>query len=225
MRIYTRAFVFLFVAGTAFAHQPRLVGDRPSIEVRDPEISQAFYARLAGDPQTYTIRIEVPLRLYVNILVPDVQGIETDYEAVISRVAADRDEILARLDGRAYEWRPFYEPFGGDRYKLGPEYDELVPPGTYVVIVTSPDNLGKYVLAVGKVEKFPLGEMVRTIFTLPKLKKYFGKSPLTAFFNLTGVFLLLATGALAGLAALFFLIRGRRRSRAAGPRRLSGGAP
>ena len=54
--------LFVLAAGAAFAHQPRLVNDRPSIIVRDPEISQAFYARLAGDPQTYDIRSDAPPR-------------------------------------------------------------------------------------------------------------------------------------------------------------------
>ncbi len=194
----------LVAAGPAFAHQPRLVGDRPLIEVRDPEISQAFYARLNGNPQTYDIRSDVPLRLYVNLLVPDIPGIETDYEAVISRETEGGGEVLARLDGKDYAWRPFFEPFGGDRYLLGPEFDEPVPAGAYTVVVSSPDNAGKYVLAVGKIEKFPPKEMARTIVALPKLKKFFGKSPWTAYFNLSGAFLLVTIGAIAGLTALFF---------------------
>jgi hypothetical protein len=196
--------LLLIVAGTAFAHQPRLVDDQPLIEVRNPEISQAFYARLAGSPQTYTIRSETPLRLYANILVPDIPGIDTDYEAAIFRETESPDNLLALLDGKAFDWRPFFEPFGGDHYKLGPEYDEQVPAGTYIVIVSSPDNRGKYVLAVGKVEKFPLKEMARTIVTLPKLKQYFEKSPLTAYFNLSGIFLLFVGGVLGGLGFLFF---------------------
>jgi len=199
------AFVlFVLAAGAAFAHQPRLVDDRPSIIVRDPEISQAFYARLAGNPQTYYIWSEAPLRLYVNLLVPDIPGIETDYEAAIFRETDGKEELLARLDGKAYAWRPFFEPFGGDRYLLGPEYDEQVSAGAYRVVVTSPDNAGKYALAVGKIEKFPPKEMARTIVALPKLKRYFDKSPWTALFNLSGAFLLAAIGAVAGLAALFF---------------------
>jgi len=195
---------FLFLSGAAFAHQPRFVGYTDTIEVSKPEISQAFYAELCGRPQTYVIRSEVSLRLYVNILVPDIRGIETDYEAVISRSTEAGDEILARLDGLSYDWRPFFEPFGGDRYKLGPEYDEDAPAGTYTVVVSSPDNHGKYALAVGKVEKFPPGEMIRTIGALPKLKSYFGKSPLTAFFNLSGAFLVLVAGAAVGLGVLIF---------------------
>jgi hypothetical protein len=199
-----KALLFLLVAGTALAHQPRLVNDRPSIEVRDPEISQAFYARLAGSPQIYVIRSQVPLRLYVNILVPDVPGVDMDYEAVITRKEAPSDHILALLDGKIYDWRPFYEPFGGDHYRLGPEYDDNVPAGTYTIVVSSPDNQGKYVLAVGKKERFPPGEMARTIVTLPELKKYFGKSPWTAYFNLSGVFLLVVTGLVVGLTIAIF---------------------
>ena len=193
------------LAGAAFAHQPRLIGDKPSVEVRNPEISQAFYARLAGGPQSYYIRSNKTLRLYVNILVPDLPGIDTDYQAVIYRTSEAPENVIARLDGRIFAWKPFFEPFGGDRYLLGPEYDQDVPAGTYIVVVSSPDLQGKYALAVGKQEKFPIGEIVRTIGLLPSLKKeFFGKSPLTAFFNLTGVFLLVAVGAAAGLAALFF---------------------
>jgi len=196
--------LFVLAAGTAFAHQPRLVYDRPSIAVRDPEISQAFYARLAGNPQTYHIRSEAPLRLYVNLLVPDIPGIETDCEAAIFRETCGEAELLARLEGKSHSWRPFFEPFGGDRYLIGPEYDEQVPAGAYAVVVTSPDNTGKYVLAVGKIEKFPPKAMARTLVTLPGLKRYFGKSPLTAYFNLSGVFLAVTIGAVAGLASLFF---------------------
>jgi hypothetical protein len=203
-RCWIPVILSLLVAGTAFAHQPRFIDNRPSIEVRNPEISQAFYARLAGSSQSYYIRSDVPLRLYVNLLVPDIAGIDTDYEAVISRETGSGEEVLAKLDGKGYEWRPFFEPFGGDHYLLGPEYDDQVPAGTYIVTVSSPDNAGKYALAIGKIEKFPPKEMARTIVALPKLKKYFGKSPWTAYFNLSGAFLLVAVGAVVGLGALFF---------------------
>ena len=196
--------LFVLASGAAFAHQPRFVNDRPSIIVRDPEISQAFYARLSGNPQTYHIRSEAPLRLYVNLLVPDIAGSETDYEAAIFRETGGEAELLARLEGKTHSWRPFFEPFGGDRYLIGPEYDEQVAAGAYTVVVTSPDNTGKYVLAVGKIEKFPPGAMARTIIALPKLKRYFDKSPWTAYFNLSGAFLLVTIGAVAGLATLFF---------------------
>ena len=206
--------LFVLAAGTALAHQPRLVGDKPSIEVRTPEVSQAFYARLAGGPQTYYIRSDKPLRLYLNLLVADQPGIDTDYQAILYHTDDSPANVIARLDGPSFAWKPFYEPFGGDRYLLGPEFDRDMPAGTYIVVVTSADNHGKYALAIGKKESFPIGEIIRTIGVLPRLKKeFFGKSPLTGFFNLSGAFLVLVAGGIAGLVALFFLIRRRKRRR------------
>ncbi len=203
------------LSAAAFAHQPRLVGDAPAIDVRNPEISQAFYARLAGRPQRYRILCAKPFLLYVNLLVPDLPGIDTDYRAVIYRSGETPGDIVAVLDGRAFTWKPFFEPFGGDHYLVGPECQQDVPAGSYIIVVSSPDFEGRYALAIGKEERFPVGEILRTIAVLPRLKKdFFGKSPLAAFFNLSGVFLLVVAGIATGLALIFVILRRRlRRSR------------
>jgi hypothetical protein len=189
----------------AFAHQPRIVGNQTLIEVKNPDISQAFYAKLNGSPQVYKIVSDKPLQLYVNLLVPALPNINTDVSAEVYRGSDAPESLLKKLDGSSYVWTKFFEPFGGDTYLKGPEYEEPVPAGTYLVKVSSPDNQGKYAVAIGKKEKFPPGEILRTIVILPKLKKtFFEKSPLTAYFNLSGVFLLVVIGAVAGISALFF---------------------
>jgi hypothetical protein len=189
----------------AFAHQPRLVGNQTLIEVKNPDISQAFYAKLNGSPQVYKIVSDKPLQLYVNILVPALPSSKTDILAEIYKDSEAPDNLIKKLDGSLYKWTKFYEPFGGDTYLKGPEYEEPVTAGTYLVKVSNPNNQGKYAVAIGKKEKFPPGEILRTIIILPKLKKnFFEKSPLTAYFNLSGVFLLVVIGAIAGISALFF---------------------
>lgn len=56
--------------------------------------------------------------------------------------------------------------------------------------MSSPDNLGKYVLVGGEKESFPPGEMARTLAVIPKLKKgYFDKPAWTAYLNRVGLFL------------------------------------
>jgi len=192
-------------AWPALAHQPRWVGTRPFTEVEKPEISQAFYGRLDRSPHLFRIRSEVPFRLYVNVLVPDLPAIDKDVSAEIFRESDAPQNSILKLDGPSFAWKPFFEPFAGDRYFMGPEWEREVEAGTYWIRVTSPDNAGKYVLAVGKKESFPPGEILKTIALLPKLKKdFFEKSPLTAFWNLSGAFLLVVAGGVAGLAALFF---------------------
>ncbi|MBM3295914.1 MAG: hypothetical protein FJY82_15575 [Candidatus Aminicenantes bacterium] len=151
------------------------------------------------------IRSEAPFRLYVNVLVPDLAGIDKDVSAEIFRENEELGNSILKLDGPSFSWKPFFEPFAGDRYFMGPEEDRDIEAGTYWIRVTSPDNAGKYVLAVGKKESFPPGKILKTIALLPKLKKdFFEKSPFTAFWNLSGAFLLAVAGGIAGRAALFF---------------------
>lgn len=199
-------FLLLFAAPAALAHLPRMVMDERLVKVQDPEISQAFYARLAGSPDIYEIHQEEDFLLYVNLLVPDLPEIRTDIHARVARVKEDSSEmILADLNGTTYRWEEFDEPFAGDRYLMGPEFSEKVPGGSYRIEVSNPQNRGKYVLSVGKQEAFTPAEIIHTIRTLPLLKRdFFEKSPLTAFFNLTGLFMLIL---LAVLVLTFMLAR------------------
>lgn len=217
-RKFRRLLLFSLSAGLffmpAFAHQPRIVGNLTLIEVQNPEISQAFYAKLSGSPQVYRIVSDKPLRLYVNLLVPALPGIDTDVSAEVYSGSEAPENLLNKLDGPSFVWTKFFERFGGDTYLKGPEYEEPVPAGTYLIRITSPDNLGKYAVAIGTEEKFPPGEILRTIVLLPKLKKtFFEKSPLTAYFNLSGAFLLVVIGAVAGILALFIVFLKKRRAR------------
>lgn len=184
------------------AHQPRVgfegILENP-IQVEKPEISKAYYGELEGNPEYYEINSDDDFLLYLNILAPDIQGARKDFIVEVLQ----NDKIIFILDDA--NWGEFYEPFGGDNYLMGPELEEQVASGTYIIKVSNPDNVGKYSLAVGKIESFPPIEIIKTIFALPKLKKdFFNKSPLTAYFNYSGLFLLIL---LILIIALIFGIR------------------
>lgn len=200
------------------AHQLRLISGDQTVEIKRPEISQAFYAALEGNPHLYQIDADQEFKLYLNLLVPDLPRIDKDIIATVSRVDAQgREEQLFVLDGERQHWEKYFEPFAGDRYFKGPERTENVSAGMYRIQVTSADNRGKYVLAVGKEEKFSAAETVSMITALPALKRdFFEKSPLTAFFNLVGLFMLLSLLLLiAAAAGLYWLIRFFQRRREA----------
>jgi len=211
------AVVFLFLtAWSAQAHQPRLVaGGAPTINVENPEISQAFYSELKGQIQIYEINSDKDFLLYVNLLVPKTPQAKTDFWAVILKDEPGQAQWLGELDGTKFKWQEFYEKFAGDNYLKGPEFEKQVPAGKYFVRVLSfNSNQGKYVLAIGKEEKFPLKEILNTIKLLPALKKdFFGKSPLTAYFNLTGLFLLGCLVVLTGIIFGLWLILRKRKTK------------
>ena len=202
--------IFLLTGGGVLAHQPRIVS-QDLVEVQNPEVSQAFYGELQGQPAFFRIASPEPFVLYLNLLVPDLVAIDKDVSA---RVYFQGEEIFF-LDGLGADWAYFFEEFAGDSYYQGPEVREEVEKGEYEVEVFSPDNQGKYVLAVGEKEEFPLGETVNTLLLLPKLKaSFFDKSPLTAYFNLVGLFLLVPVLIVLAVSLIaFFLIRKIKRKR------------
>jgi hypothetical protein len=180
------ALVF-FMAGTASAHQPKLTFDRASspgapFVVTKPEISQAFYGRLKGASDYYLIESSVPFHLYLNILSPAIEGARQDYS-----VELNGQRVIDAAGG----WQKYYEPFAGDTYWKGPEYEKDAGPGRYAVTVSNPGDTGKYVLAVGQAESFTPAESWETLLQLPKLKTgYFQKPFLAVFEGIIGKFLL-----------------------------------
>lgn len=182
-------FLLFCSIGPVFGHQPRIVHDTGTFEnpmkIEKPEISKAYYAELKGAPEYYEINSETNFPLYINILAPDLEGARTDF------VVEVLFEGVVVFTLGSDKWEEFYEPFGGDNYLQGPEFENIARKGTYLIKVSNPDNVGKYVLAVGKIESFPPMEVLKTVIALPKIKQgFFDKSPFTAYFNYSGLFLL-----------------------------------
>lgn len=167
----------MFLVWGVFAHQPRLVFLQPAgqtIEVKNPEISQAFYGMLSGQRDTYHITTNTETLLYVSIVVPDLSGQTTDFTVYIME---GDDAIYTWLEGKNFMRTPFFEPFGGDRYLHWPKREQSVWPGEYNIVVTNEHNQGKYSLAIGKKESFPIPEIVQTYLNMPALKMIFFQKP------------------------------------------------
>jgi hypothetical protein len=201
-RVFILCLVFVLAISLASAHQPRLVFDKTSsIEnpfiISNPEVSQAFYGELKGMPDYYLIDSE-NFSLYLSILSP--AGISNERKDF--SVEVNNGEII--LNGTNFTWTKFFEEFAGDNYWQGPEIEVNASAGKYLVKVSNPDNTGKYSLVVGRIESFPFGETVKTIYVMPKLKTFFETSPFTAFFNIIGLFLF---GAIAIIITLILIIR------------------
>ena len=190
--------LFLFSPALASAHQPRLVTNQPVV-VTQPEISKAYYARLAGSPQLYLIHAAEPFDLYLNVLVPDIAGQKKDIAVVVLK----NGKQLAFLDGLNFEWKKFFEPFGHDTYWMGPEYKAKVEAGEYQIFVSSANNDSKYSLAVGQTEAFDAKEGLNALVLIPQLKRnFFNESPANFILSPFGygeIIILYLLAAIAGL--------------------------
>jgi len=193
----------LLTIPTALAHQPRLTFTQDNTEsillteIEQPDISKAYYGELKGKVDLYKFALETEQEFYFNILVPDIEGSTPNFSASLTL----DDKKISTLNGLNFEWTKFYEKFAGDDYLKGPEERIVLQPGKYLIEISNPNDTGKYVLATGEIESFPLGESLRTLKELPTLKsEFFGKSPVTMFFNVIGIFLGIMVLIIAGLA-------------------------
>jgi len=204
---YRVVLLFLLMCLVVNAHQPRIVQEGTGlIVVEDPEISKAYYGELKGEPTTYTFSSEEEIDIYINLLVPYT---ETEEHEVFSAELLDSEgKQIALLDGYGHNWTIFYEEFGQDTYWKGPELGEdfksisKIPAGTYYIRVFNEDNTGKYVLAVGDKESFPISEIINAIITVPIIKfVFFGKPEILIF----SLLLIAGVG-----VAIYFLVTRRK---------------
>jgi hypothetical protein len=150
------------------AHQPRLVKVEKNI-ITEPEVSKAYYGNLSGKPHIYTISANSPIDLYVNILVPFIEG----PEKIVTVKIFKGEHLIAMLSPKREDWKKFFEPFGQSMYWKGPEFKVRAEAGKYKIHVQSAEKSVRYVLATGEVEAFDGPESLRAILIIPKLKKFF----------------------------------------------------
>lgn len=186
--IYAITAAVVLLPAAAGAHQARLAGVVKSgpVPIRDPEISKAFYDELDGTPRIYQVESAAPFVLYLNIVVPQRSNPNGRYTAEVVW-SGDKRELVATLPAGTKPWKEFHEPFAGDRYLRGPELRQEMPPGRYEIIVSGNGNRGKYALAVGEGEVWPLKETLHALRVIPGLKKdFFNASPATFALSIFG---------------------------------------
>jgi hypothetical protein len=194
-------------AGTALAHNPRLVysldalPEKPII-INSPDISQAFYGRLKGWEEYFQFNLKTTSSFYWQTMVPNVKGISKNIQADLIDTASTK--VIARLDASQGEWKPYHEKFANDDYFAGPSSTITLEPGTYTIKVYNENNEGKYILVVGQKESFTVVEIFKTIVNLPALKVYFDQSILYSYYNYIGLFM---AGVLVGLLIIYFILK------------------
>jgi peptidase E len=191
-KIIQYSVIFLFLAGyflcpgNVSAHQPRVIYLQSGpVQIKNPEISQAFYDELKGKPRDYFIDSAKDFELYINILVPDPANKDGRYSVDIFDITSSSHtagQKIYSIDGLSFDWQEFYEPFGRDYYLKGPEFSKQVRAGKYKIEVYSKDNQGKYVLSVGQKESFDVQSILNIYWQLPLLKVTFFKTSVLQFF-------------------------------------------
>jgi len=181
--LFIISILFLATALPCLAHLPRIVyGKVGDIVIYNPENSQAFYDNLSGEPRNYIINSDKEFKLYINLLVPAING-NSRYSANIFQIKENGiEEKVDFIDGQSnFVWQEYYEEFGRDYYYKGPEFEKNLSAGNYKIQVFNYSNKGKYVIAVGKNEVFSILETAQVYWILPKLKMQFFQTDVLEF--------------------------------------------
>lgn len=195
-----------------WAHQPAIVSPTSPddlIAISKPEVSFAYYGELTGFPHTYVINSTSTFNLYVQILEPDIESAEMNHEVIIVKNRGrDRGvEEVARLKAKDADWESFYEPFGGDSYLAGGEFEAEVEPGVYRIEVSNGLNQGKYSLSVGRTEDFSGVGYFETVAKIYQVKRFFEKPPIAM---LQSPFVAVPTAVLVVIGLIVYWYRKRR---------------
>ena len=177
-------FVGALCFSAAQAHSP-IVNDTDTpyskeqpFEIDDPEHSKAIFSELRGAPEYYKIVSEEPFRFYAGILQAKLKSCEIQRSFSFEVLDAEGNTIESR-NGEMFDWWPWYEEFGRSWYWVGPEIgqefrgDRTYDAGTYWVRVFNRQDQGKYVLAIGDVERFGIGSIARLVLggTMGKIRE------------------------------------------------------
>ena len=190
MKKYLICFVFVtFLLPTIiFAHQPNYIDKQTQIIDTEPNISKAYYGELIGSEAVYKIHATSSLKLYVQVLSPKIESASKDFTVLIKD---NRQNIIAKLSTSTEGWLSWYEDYGGDWYWQGPSFKNVVPAGTYDIVVSNSNNIGRYSLAIGEIESFPANDFFNTIQQLYSIKtKFFNEPWYGIFYGIIGRYLL-----------------------------------
>jgi hypothetical protein len=158
------------------AHTPRFVDvdQHETIMISDVDTSQAFYGTLRGSPHLYTFTFSTTTPVTFSLSIPDLEHATPDVGLLLIKRTEDRVEEITRVLAKDAVWDRWFEWFGGDSYRRGPELEETLAPGIYNLEVSTPLNTSKYVLSVGKVERLDLSPALYR--NLVDVKHFFEKS-------------------------------------------------
>lgn len=158
-----------------FVEQKNVMQENAIIEV---DASRWFFGELEGFPHTFVVTYTEPTVLNVHILLPDIPSTKNNVSGLIVREPEQRGrvELIARMQSASAGWELYDEWTGGDTYRMGPSFSKELPPGTYRVEVSTPNNVEQYVLVYGDMYANDMQGYITRLKNIARVKVFFGKS-------------------------------------------------
>ena len=169
----------LFCVEPAYAYVPEFT-NQPTLHdttlIATPHLSQVYFGELTGMPHTYEISVRESFTLSIELRTLQVASHVSDVSGIVIKVPRKgRVEEVVRLSGGDVVWEEREDTLTGDTYLAGATFSKELDPGTYRIEVHTPNNVEKYMLAIGTTEEMTLGYF-ELIHRLLKIKDFYGTS-------------------------------------------------
>lgn len=122
------------------------------IEITDPTKLRQYYGVLEGMPHTFIMRLREEANVSLSLIVPDLETIPANLSLLVVKEAARGVELVQRVSFSDAEWEEVRTDWSKTKNKQGPTYTASLQPGVYIIEISSPDNIGKYIFSSGTEE-------------------------------------------------------------------------
>lgn len=153
------------------------------VEVSASGVPYTFYSTLQNFPHTYQVPLTESAVLRVQVMVPRIEGVLADRSIIVLRQEKRGVSEVARMHYAAAPWEQLRDRSTGDTYETGEVFEEELTPGTYLIEVSTGENVGPYALQVqaGESVAHERRGYIRTLTDVARIKQFFQKSPLAVF--------------------------------------------
>jgi len=151
-------------------------------EIIAPAELQLYYGNLLGFPHTYFFSVSGEMSVNVEILIPMIESMKTDLNAIIVKKQPDGSVLeVARMNALATSKEEWHDSIGNDTYQRGLSHTGPLMAGEYLLEVNSPTNEGKYVLKIGTNEQPFFKRIISEVARIYPVKRFFEKPVWSVF--------------------------------------------
>jgi hypothetical protein len=187
------AVIALLLPVVTRAFEPEIISFRVQQNVKYPDSAIGYFTELMGDHSRFVVDMGGTEDFDLALWIPDVTGATKDIDISVSYINENQHIIDENLTIPEDEWVLYTDEFTGNRYYKGPELHAKVSTGTPEIMISTKSNENDFLLILGHdIEKQTISWDNMIAWGSIKNDVY-AEFPLTAYYNIYGVLILIPT--------------------------------
>lgn len=198
--------LFLFFSPTLVrAYQPLMVNGVAKIGVKDPNRAVGYYVRMPDKSVSFLLPYEESGQIKAELRIPKIPDAQKSIliEIFYTDISGEKRKLTKKP--KDSNWEYYKDNFSGNEYFIAHKFNVEVASGTHLIRVSSPpDNEKPFVLILGDEKQESWKTHFYKMIELGKIKNsIYRELPISAYYNIYGIIILIPTVLLLMLLTLF----------------------